>query len=181
MPIETAKKAWNDRMKATLSYPSVKDTSPATAVQVVTAVVDGVEVSGIGYNHELRGGITVWNQVMVTRRNEGQSGRLMIAQTEPGYAFLMFMALHDQFFDVYLDEVPTEQNAGQGQLIYGQRALFGCKCDPMDERWDGDLPMLSVPFTWMNYGYATADGYKMIGDGKIIAPPATLPAEAQDT
>jgi len=179
MPIESAKKAWNNRMKATLSYPSVKDGNPGST-QVVLAVVEAVEINGIGYNHDVRGGLSVWNQIMVTRRNEGQSGRLLVAQTEPAYAMLLWLAQHDAFFDIYLDELPQQQNAGAGQLIYGQRALFGCKPDPMDERWDGDLPMLTVPFTWLNYGYVTSSGYEIIGDGRIT-PAGEVPAEAKET
>jgi len=178
MPMETAKKAWNDRMKCTISYPSVRD-GGSGATQVILAIADAVEISGIGYNHTLRGGLSVWNQVMVTTRNEGQSGRIAISQAEPAYAMIMWLAMHDQFFDIYLDEIPSEQNAGQGQLVYGQRALFGCKANPMDERWDGDLPMLAVPFSWLNYGYVTATGYELIGDGKFT-PPGTVPTEATE-
>jgi len=180
MPLETAKKAWNDRMKVTIAYKSVEDGGAGADGSTVIAITDAVEINGIAYNHDLRGGLSVWNQVMVTRRNESQTGRLMVAQTEPAYAMLMWLAQHDQFFDIYLDEIPGDQNAGQGQLVYGQRALFGCKVNPMDERWDGDLPMLAVPFAWKKYGYVTSTGYEIIGDGKFNNP-GTVPAEAKDS
>lgn len=167
-------------MKITISYKSVKDGGSGSEGSTIVAVCDGLEINGIGYNHDLRGGLSVWNQVMVTKRNESQSGRLMVAQTEQAFAMLNWLAQFDEFFDIYLDEIPGDQNAGQGQLIYGQRALFGCKIDPMDERWDNDLPMRTFPFTWMNYGYVTGTGYMVIGDGKFVSPPS-VPSEAKES
>lgn len=177
MPLESATKTWNDKIKATIRYPSEHDTPGAAQSYAVMAVVDSVEISGIGYNHALRSGMYSWNQIMVTMKNESQGGRLLVAQTEPALAMLFWLMEHDLEFDVILEELPSDQNPGAGQWQNPQRALFGCKVDPMDERYDGDLPFMTVPFTYSRYGYVSAgDGtFKMIGDGSLRAPTGTPP------
>lgn len=170
MPVESGKKAWNDKIKATLKYPS--QIGAGTARNYIMSVVDAVEINSVGHPHELRHGIASHAQIMVTRKNDGQTGRIIVAETEPAAAMLLWLARNDTFFDLVLAELPSDQNEGFGQWILEQAQLIGCKVDPMDFRYDGDLPYLTAPFTWMRY--YDVDG-KQIGDALFKLDEATLP------
>lgn len=171
MPIESAKKAWNDSIGATIAYPSILESNPGTT-KFLMATIDAVEVNGVGHPHELRHGMASHSQVMVTRRNDGQGGRMIVAETEPALAMLLFLARTDQFFDVILEEIEDAQNAGRGQWELAQATLMGCKINPMDFRYDGDLPFVTAPFTWMRY--VDKDGNQM-GDGLFSITGVTPP------
>jgi len=176
MPIESGKKAWNDKLKATLKYPS--NIGTGTATNFIMAVIEAIEISGVGHPHELRHGISSHAQIMVTRKNDGQTGRMIVAETEPAAAMLLWLARNDAFFDVILEEIPSEQNEGYGQWILEKSELVGCKVDPMDFRYDGDLPYVTAPFTWMRY--YDIDG-KQIGDALFVLDEANLPAGSESS
>lgn len=179
---QSAQKTWNDQLKCTIRWPSVHIGGIPTAYGVM-AVIESVEASGIGYNHALRSGMYSWNQIMVTLKNEGQTGRLLVAQTEPAVAMLFWLMKNEQMFDVILDEIAeTDGNPGNNQWQNNSRILLGCKVDPMDERYDGDLPFITVPFTWSRYVYTSVEGSQTIGDGSFINVPAgTVPDGSTST
>ncbi|PNX48632.1 MAG: hypothetical protein BV459_01940 [Thermoplasmata archaeon M11B2D] len=175
MPIESAKKAWNTKIKATLKYPSVIGTG--TTANYIMSVIEAIEINGVGHPHELRHGTASHAQIMVTRKNDGQTGRIIVAETEPSAAMLLWLARNDVFFDIVLAELPTDQNEGFGQWILEQAQLVGCKVDPMDFRYDGDLPYITSPFTWMRYYDAQG---KQIGDALFVLDEDSLP-QGNDT